>query len=86
MNSTDDFIYDEDSFDILKEIRYYVFFWPWFVLSLLFLFFGSYSYLRYSDMIYKTEATLQVKDAYSDPSSFLTETVTPMFNLGKDKN
>ena len=38
MNSTDDFIYDEDSFDILKEIRYYVFFWPWFVLSLLFLF------------------------------------------------
>ena len=36
-------------------------------------------------MIYKTEATLQVKDAYSDPSSFLTETVTPMFNFGRTK-
>ena len=64
---------ENDSIDILQEIRYYTFFWPWFLFSIIFLISVSFIYLRYSNNKYSTSATLQVKDAKSDPSSFLTK-------------
>ena len=85
MNTTDNFFDEQDSDDILNEIRYYIFFWPWFIVSVLFFALGSFIYLRYADTIYKTNATLQVKDAASDPSSFLTENSSPMFSFGRIK-
>ena len=86
MNTPDNFINkDKESIDIVKEIRYYTFFWPWFLVTVLISGFGAYFYLRYADTVYKTSAILQVKDASSDPSSFLTEGAGAMFDFGKVK-
>ena len=86
MNTPDNFINkDKESFDIVKEIRYYTFFWPWFLATVLISGFGAYFYLRYADTVYQTSAILQVKDASSDPSSFLTEGAGAMFDFGKVK-
>jgi len=85
MNTTENFLnQDNDSIDIIKEIRYYLFFWPWFLVTVLMFGFGAYFYLRYADNFYQTSATLQVKDSSSDPSSFLTEGAA-MFDFGKVK-
>ena len=78
-------IHENDSVDILEELRYYAFFWPWFLFSIIFFMFGSFIYLRYSNNIYSTSATLQVKDAKSDPSSFLTQSAGAMFNFNNVK-
>jgi len=86
MNTPENFLnQDNDSIDIVKEIRYYLFFWPWFLVTLLMFGFGAYFYLRYADTVYQTSATLQVKDASSDPSSFLTEGAGAMFDFGRVK-
>ena len=86
MNTPDNFLnQDNSSIDIVKEIRYYTFFWPWFLVTLLMSGFGAYFYLRYTDTVYQTSAILQVKDASSDPSSFLTEGAGAMFDFGKVK-
>ena len=66
---------ENDSIDIVKEIRYYLFFWPWFLGCILFVSISAFLYLRYADIIYSSTATIQVKDAKSDPSSFLTQSV-----------
>ena len=79
------YIEENDYVDIVKEIRYYLFFWPWFLLSLILFTTGTYIYLRYADTVYQTSATLQVKDSSSDPSSFLTEGAGAMFNLDRVK-
>ena len=76
---------ENNSVDIVKEARYYLFFWPWFLLSLILFTLSTYLYLRYSQTIYQTTAVLQVKDASSDPASFLTGSKTPMFNFNKVK-
>lgn len=78
-------IQENDSIDILQEVKYYIFFWPWFLFSIIFFVFGSFIYLRYSNNIFSTSATLQVKDAKSDPSSFLTQSAGAMFNFNKVK-
>ena len=86
MNTPENFLnQDNDSIDIVKEIRYYLFFWPWFLVTVLMFGFGAYFYLRYADTVYQTSATLQVKDASSDPSSFLTEGAGAMFDFGRVK-
>ena len=86
MNTQDSFNdQNNDSIDIVKELRYYLFFWPWFSLSVLVFALGAYLYLRYADTIYQTSATLQVKDSSADPTSFLTEGTGAMFDLGKVK-
>jgi uncharacterized protein involved in exopolysaccharide biosynthesis len=86
MNTQDSFTdQNNDSIDIVKELRYYLFFWPWFSLSVLVFALGAYFYLRYADDIYQTSATLQVKDSSADPTSFLTEGTGAMFDLGKVK-
>ena len=85
MNTPDNFLDQDVSIDLVKEIRYYIFFWPWFLISVLLFTFASFIYLRYADTIYQTSATLQVKDATSDPSAFLTQSSSPMFNLGRTK-
>ena len=67
--------------DIYKEIRYYLFFWPWILACTLLMGICSFLYLRYSQTIYETSATLQVKETGSDPSSFLTLSTSSMFNF-----
>ena len=85
MNMNENLIQENDKVDILHEIKYYSFFWPWFLFSIIFFILGSFTYLRYSSNTYSTSATLQVKDAKSDPSSFLTQSAGAMFNFNRVK-
>ena len=86
MNTQESFTdQNNDSIDIVKELRYYLFFWPLFLLSVLVFALVAYLYLRYADDIFQTSATLQVKDSSADPTSFLTEGAGAMFDLGKVK-
>ena len=62
---------NEFSFDIKREISYYMFFWPWFLLAVLLFTVTSFFYLRYTEPIYLSSAQLLIKDANSDPSDFL---------------
>lgn len=85
MNFSDNFLEEENgSFDLNKELKYYLFFWPWFLVSIIIFSFASFIYVRYENTIFQTSATIQVKDGTSDPSSFLTESTT-MFNIGRIK-
>lgn len=86
MNNSENFLnQDNDSIDIVKEIRYYLFFWPWFLASIFLVSTAVYFYLRYANTVYSTSATVQVKEASSDPSSFLSQGSGAMFDFGKVK-
>ena len=51
---------EEESFDFKKEISYYLFFWPWFLLIIGMSLIGAYTYLRYTPNIYSSTAQLQI--------------------------
>ncbi|TDU42876.1 capsular exopolysaccharide synthesis family protein [Gelidibacter sediminis] len=53
---------DESNVDLKQEIRKYLRFWPWFVLTLGIALFGAYFYLRYAPRIYQTSATMKILD------------------------
>ena len=76
-----------DSIDIKREFSYYLFFWPWFLLSIFFCVIGSFIYLRYSPNIFKSSAQVQITKSDAS-SSFLTTEVTSLFgtrvNLDND--
>ena len=63
---------DSNSINLKKEISYYLFFWPWFLLSFIVLTASAFLYLRYETPIYETTAQLQIKDSKNKASSFLT--------------
>ena len=67
-----------DSIDIKREFSYYLFFWPWFLLSIFFCVIGSFNYLRYSPNIFKSSAQVQITKSDAS-SSFLTTEVTSLF-------
>ncbi len=69
---------EEVSFDLKRELSYYLFFWPWFLLSIFFGVIGSFVYLRYSPNIYKSSAQVQITKSDAS-SSFLTTEVTSLF-------
>ena len=73
-------INNEDSFDIKKEFSYYLFFWPWFLLTLLMALLGSYLYLRYTPIIYSSLAQVQITQSDAS-SSFLTTEVRVYLEL-----
>ena len=86
MNNPENFTdLENDSVDIVKEIRYYTFFWPWFLASVFFIFLSVFVYLRYANNIFNSAAIVQVKDAKSDPSTFLTQSAGAMFNFNRVK-
>ena len=64
-------IMEEENFNIKKEISYYLFFWPWFLLTVLIAISVSFFYLRYSNTVYKSTAQIQIKTD-TDAASFLT--------------
>ena len=73
--------------NIKKEFSYYFFFWPWFLLTIVFALIGSYIYLRYTPNIYSSSAQVQITKSDAS-SSFLTTEVTSLFgtrvNLDND--
>jgi capsular exopolysaccharide synthesis family protein len=71
-------IENEKSFNIKNEISYYLFFWPWFLMTIIMALLGSYTYLRYTPNIYKSYAQVQITKSDAS-SSFLTTEVTSLF-------
>ena len=69
---------EKESFKLKNEISYYLFFWPWFLLTIIMSLLGSYTYLRYSPNIYSSSAQIQITK--SDASSaFLTTEAMSLF-------
>ncbi len=52
----------EDKYDLKKELFKYLFFWRWFVFSIIFCVIISFFYLRYSHTIYSTSAKIKILD------------------------
>jgi len=52
----------EDNYDLKKEIFKYLFFWRWFVFSIILCLIISFFYLRYSHNIYSTSAKIKILD------------------------
>jgi len=69
---------EETSFNIKNEISYYLFFWPWFLLTIVISLSGSYTYLRYTPNVYSSSAQVQITKSDAS-SSFLTTEVTSLF-------
>ena len=69
---------EEEGINIKKEISYYLFFWPWFLLTIIMALFASYTYLRYTPNIYSSSAQVQITKSDAS-SSFLTTEVTSLF-------
>jgi len=62
---------EEDALNLKKEISYYIFFWPWFLLTIIMALAGSYTYLRYTPNIYKSNAQIQITKSDASSSSYL---------------
>ncbi len=69
---------EEDGLNLKKEISYYIFFWPWFLLTIIMALAGSYTYLRYTPNIYTSNAQIQITKSDAS-SSFLSNEVTSLF-------
>ena len=82
-NTNNSLYQEEESIDLLKEVRYYVFFWPYFIATMLLAGLTAYMYLRYENRIYQTDAQVQIKKGDSDPTSFLTEGAEGLLNFDK---
>ena len=52
----------EDKYDLKQELFKYLFFWRWFVFSIILCLIISFFYLRYSHTIYNTAAKIKVLD------------------------
>jgi len=52
----------EDKYDFKKELFKYLFFWRWFVFSIILCLIISFFYLRYSNTIYSTTAKIKILD------------------------
>ena len=74
---------EEDSFDLKKELGYYLFFYPWFLISLIVFLISTFVILRYEDRIYQANAQLQILKSDSDPSSFLTGGVESFMSFNR---
>lgn len=73
-----DFIEDENPVRVKQLIGNYVRYWPWFLATVLVSLFTAFLYLRYADVIYKTEA--KVKLLNDKENSNFTLDVTKLFN------
>ena len=66
------YLQEENAIDIKKQVRYYLFFWPYFIVAILIAVLSAFLYLKTADRIYTSSAQLQIKKAAEDASSFLT--------------
>jgi len=62
-NSFNNFsLQEEDSIDIKQELKRYLRYWPWFVLTLAITLISSYIYLRYTPRIFETYSKVKILD------------------------
>ena len=53
---------EEESIDLKKEVKRYLRYWPWFVLTLFVALVSAYTYLRFSPRIYETYSKIKILD------------------------
>ncbi len=56
------FIQQEDNVDLKHEVKRFLRYWPWFVLTMIVSLIAAYSYLRYTPRIYETSAKIKILD------------------------
>jgi uncharacterized protein involved in exopolysaccharide biosynthesis len=61
---------EEESIDIKKEVGYYLFFWPYFIVAISIAMVSAFMYLKTADRIYTSSAQLQIKKGSEDAASF----------------
>jgi uncharacterized protein involved in exopolysaccharide biosynthesis len=71
----------EDKYDLKKEIFKYLFFWRWFVFSIILCLIISFFYLRYSHNVYSTSAKIKILD--KKESSMALPSVEDLFSNSK---
>ena len=64
---------EDKSVDLKKELTYYLYYWPWFLLSIILCLTAGIAYLGYSTNIYQTTAIIQIDEDTNDPASLLTQ-------------
>ena len=69
---------NKENLNLKNEISYYLFFWPWFLLTLIVSLTSAYMYLRYTPNIYNSSAQIQITKSDAS-SSFLTTEITSLF-------
>jgi capsular exopolysaccharide synthesis family protein len=69
---------EKEELNIKKEINYFLFFWPWFLLTIILALFSAYTYLRYTPNIYKSFAQVQITKSDAS-SSLINSDVTSLF-------
>lgn len=52
----------EEEIDLREQLDLYMHKWPWFVIGVIICLFGAFLYLRYTTPVYKTIATIIIKD------------------------
>ncbi|OXA74385.1 hypothetical protein B0A67_00990 [Flavobacterium aquidurense] len=71
-------IEDENSVQLKQMLSKYLGYWPWFLITIIIALFAVFTYLRYADVVYKSEA--KVKLLLDKESSNFTLDVTKLFN------
>jgi capsular exopolysaccharide synthesis family protein len=71
-------IEDENSVKLKQMVSKYLGYWPWFLVTIIIALFIVFTYLRYTDVVYKSEA--KVKLLVDKESSNFTLDVTKLFN------
>ena len=71
----------EDYIDIKEEFFKYLFFWRWFVISIVFVLLSSFFFLRYSHDIYETTAKIKIID--KNETSLELPSVEDLFSTSK---
>lgn len=69
---------EESSVQLKQMLSKYLGYWPWFLVTIIIALFSVFTYLRYADVIYKSEA--KVKLLVDKESSNFTLDVTKLFN------
>lgn len=62
LNYINAFDNEEDNIDLKQEVKRYFRYWPWFVLSMVIMLVGAYTYLRYAPRIFQTTAKIKILD------------------------
>lgn len=77
---------DNNSFSLEKELKYYLSYWKWFILSVIICFVLGTLYIRYSTPIYKASIKIIVKDDKKGGILSELDVFTDMQTLGKVKS
>ena len=77
--TTEEHNFKDNNDEIIDQFLRYFSFWPYFIVSLLFFLISSYIYIRYTNPLYETTATIEIIDKAQDSEMVLPSAMT-IFN------